>query len=211
MEKLNKCGAQYESLGDPTCDRMPAWVKNIDRHPLSAACYPISYPPCRPPVQSLSCQFVSAEAVGNSVEHFAEVQYHICSVKVCADSFQRRQCCYTFLQFFCNLSQTIARSSSLPFLRSSASFIFSVLIHMVLFSFLLRLFLFSSNKNINWISNQHCILGSSRSKNKNWGLLWHKWIHCDGATHSYFSNPLTCFRIQWLTYLVLSIHYVSDL
>lgn len=124
---------------------------------------------------------------------------------------KRRECCYTFLQFFCNLSQTIARSSSLPCLRSSASFLFSVLIHMVLFSFLLRLFLFSSNKNINWISNQHCILGSSRSKNKNWGLLWHKWIHCDGATHSYFSNPLTCFRIRWLTYLVLSIHYVSDL
>lgn len=38
-----------------------------------AACEPISYTSHRPPIQSVSCQFVQEKVVGNNV-HFAEVQ-----------------------------------------------------------------------------------------------------------------------------------------
>ena len=67
----------YEDLeqhGGTTWYRLSAWVKTIDHHPLSATCEPISYPSRRPPIMSVSCQFVQEEATGNNVEHFAEVQ-----------------------------------------------------------------------------------------------------------------------------------------
>lgn len=55
---IEQRGAQYESLGHPTCRRLPTWVKNIDHHLLSVIYEPISHPFCRSSVQSIACQFV---------------------------------------------------------------------------------------------------------------------------------------------------------
>lgn len=57
-ENVYQPGAQYWSLRDPACNRLPAWVKSIDHHPLSAARQPLCYTSHRSHIQSLSCQCV---------------------------------------------------------------------------------------------------------------------------------------------------------
>ena len=71
-EEAEQRGTRYWCLGDLTCDRLPAWVKTIDHHPLSMACEPVSYPSRRPSIQSVSCQFGQEKAVGNSIDHVAK-------------------------------------------------------------------------------------------------------------------------------------------
>lgn len=64
----------YQSLGDPTCDRLQDYVKTIDHHPLPEL--PVSlapYPLCRPPLQSVSFQLVQEEAVGSSSLELGQV------------------------------------------------------------------------------------------------------------------------------------------
>lgn len=73
MNILNSVGPGIDPWGT-TCDRLPASVKTIDRCPLTVTCEPMSYLSHRPPVLPDSYQFVQQQPVGNSIEHFVEVQ-----------------------------------------------------------------------------------------------------------------------------------------
>ena len=65
---------QHGATTDPCQPHLWQATSPSKKHIPLSECDLLAYLSCRPPSQSVSCQFVQEKAVENSVQHFAEVQ-----------------------------------------------------------------------------------------------------------------------------------------
>ncbi|GAB0186062.1 mitochondrial enolase superfamily member 1 [Grus japonensis] len=68
-EDIKWCWTQYQSLGDPTGDRLPDGKRAIYHHPLGVVCQPDPHLPHGPLVYTITHQFLLEEAVGMSLKY----------------------------------------------------------------------------------------------------------------------------------------------